>query len=1045
MFFDCTHDNKTPTEKRTATDALSTAAIVCASTCAIGSTRGFDELVPKQLNVVTENRLYQDYQHSSSQYSSSTVSSLPSNESSDKSVELCWPSSTSGTVAVRGDWDGWKEDVPCVKQADGTFKVELRVGQQLREDTQEYQFKYIVDGEWCYDNDQPCAKDSFGNINNVFSIHGSKPEAAKAWQPGESLPGLMEARRVLNELHSEMAELGYSEISLETLSEDMVLIQRHNPTTHGCVYFLIRSAFQLDRIDCTKSHVREIAIPARIDRLLMLAHLRVLGSPKSFVDDAVKINGLPSVLQLHLTSTDMVHFGSFDYDQHMTKIYIQEFSPGSVMVISTFGYAEEKAEIDECLGGKAEGCINDLNKACESLDLEAISYLLYSCENEEKQLTGGLRGCYDVPNHGPLVYCGFMGSAAVLDAIRTDPAKCLAHPICDNFRGGTWILQYYADRMKDKKFHNDAVSVGDLEQWLRALCDKLETIRESPNVEVSGDGDAGISPSTVSSTALPSYRVTPKLPPNASRGLVQRLSLEGEVKRAGAGLSYWLRPYYVDKVISVLICRLKHRALQLMSPFVRENVADDFVMNLVMSSLQFYSFVPNGSIEGGTNKPSLCAGLPHFSTGFMRNWGRDTFISLRGILLATGRFGDARREILGYARVVRHGLVPNLVDGGYNPRFNARDATWFFLQAVQDYCRVAPEGNGLLKAPVELKYPVEDGEPDVRNLGDLVHYILHKHAKGIKFRELNAGITIDEHMTSEGFNIEIRTDPNTGILYGGSEFNCGTWMDKMGSSAKAGNKGIPATPRDGAAIEIVGLLKSALQFVTKLPESVFPYKHATDELSYNEWNRKIQDNFEKLFYVPDDNIEPEEGEFNLEKKFVNRKGIFKDLHMATHRWCDYQLRPNGCVALVVAAELFTNNRASNYLANVHEHLWGARQLGLKTLDPNDFNFRGDYDNANDTCDKHIAHGWNYHQGPEWLWPLGYFLQAKYLMSEDKDTAKQECMSYLINHRSHIERSLWRSLPELTNQDGRDCYFSCPSQAWSVGTVMSFLHTIALQK
>ncbi len=116
---------------------------------------------------------------------------------------------------------------------------------------------------------------------------------------------------------------------------------------------------------------------------------------------------------------------------------------------------------------------------------------------------------------------------------------------------------------------------------------------------------------------------------------------------------------------------------------------------------------------------------------------------------------------------------------------------------------------------------------------------------------------------------------------------------------------------------------------------------------------------------------------------------------------------------------------------------------MKTLAPSDPAYRPDYDNANDSADKSVAKGWNYHNGPEWVWPLGYFLLAKmrFHVFSTKEQLKAYVMGVLRPHAEFIHSSAWMGLPELTNAHAKHCPFSCRTQAWSIATLIEALHQL----
>eukprot|EP00824_Muranothrix_gubernata_P004809 TRINITY_DN16166_c0_g1_i1.p1 TRINITY_DN16166_c0_g1~~TRINITY_DN16166_c0_g1_i1.p1 ORF type:complete len:248 (+),score=30.74 TRINITY_DN16166_c0_g1_i1:47-745(+) len=213
-------------------------------------------------------------------------------------------------------------------------------------------------------------------------------------------------------------------------------------------------------------------------------------------------------------------------------------------------------------------------------------------------------------------------------------------------------------------------------------------------------------------------------------------------------------------------------------------------------------------------------------------------------------------------------------------------------------------------------------------------------------------------------------------------------------------------------------------------------------MTYRQWDALVQKSFEQYFFIP---TNPRlDDRFTVNPGLVNRRGIYKDLSGSQQEWADYQLRPNQCIAMTVAPELFDVRRAQDALTIVEEVLLGP--IGMKTLDPSDMKYNGTYDNKGDSVDYNSAKGFNYHQGPEWVWPVGYFLRACLRFADGPpDETIHRVLKVLGRHRHHIEDLMWASLPELTNENGNLCRDSCPAQAWSMGCILDALYDLELTR
>lgn len=206
------------------------------------------------------------------------------------------------------------------------------------------------------------------------------------------------------------------------------------------------------------------------------------------------------------------------------------------------------------------------------------------------------------------------------------------------------------------------------------------------------------------------------------------------------------------------------------------------------------SFVVKGFVR---NAYSILAGYHWFSC-----WGRDTMISIPGLLLVPGKYNVARNILQSYSEQMKEGLLPNVIsEDRRSSQYNSVDASLWFFYAVYKYILYSQD----------------------QEFMDLIYPVLKK--------------IID--CTLRGTLNKIGCDRD-GLVQAGDPTTQLTWMD-----VKIGD--IPVTPRNGKPVEVNALWYNALCVMEEFSRKI----HPAEALFYAQLAEKVKRSFEELFWNPE--------------------------------------------------------------------------------------------------------------------------------------------------------------------------------------------------
>ncbi|OMJ88160.1 hypothetical protein SteCoe_9979 [Stentor coeruleus] len=419
ILYDFTHDNPTLTQCRTTEDYLSNMILTAMFRGPTASTRGYEEVIPNQLSVVEEKRLYKTYNEELM-----NINHVPVLEVRDNAIRVCVEYyGNYENVEIRGDWDGWKRSVRLLKSGD-RFIVNLLFPKVLR--GMEYGFKFILNNnEWLCDKRYRHYQTWDGYWNNLLRVEENIPSLSA------DSNDLREFRRAVNIMRRVLHREQYTDLSNYCYDNNILKVTLKNPNTQHCYTLLTRISY---------SKESGVSFSLKFDGTIDSHPLAgTIAYTSSFIDNNKEIHGIP----IQVRSQNAQTFFSIQKSQDTDTINLYNAIPGFILLLKIL--PQKQNQVIQVLR-KLE--VLDSFTTCqhffEGLGLIDINLVVWRTAEEEKNF--GKRNLYKFPGLDNTKYAGIAGLVTYVEDYNN---LQMNHPIYINLLQGNWYIDFQVSRIKD--------------------------------------------------------------------------------------------------------------------------------------------------------------------------------------------------------------------------------------------------------------------------------------------------------------------------------------------------------------------------------------------------------------------------------------------------------------------------------------------------------------------------------------------------------------------------------------------------------------------